>query len=408
MVIEIKPVTIVGNSIAESVGLKGKNKPDDILTIKKLLNGIAPENGGADGTLDESDLSDSDDSMDPLIVAIFVFQRAQPGLLHDGRVDPEKNTIKRMRAFFKKSKGGGVEVPLTIQPDGPIFGPCDARGFSAAKLRHDGENWSGFDGSAPIRQMVPVGQTRTLRVKGTGGTAVFFQLDSPKAVIIDSTSDTVTISGRVEGEADLIVKIEGQRPTFVRLLVRGVSSIPIDVVHLGRAPLANGLMIATQRSVAGGITRIFGSQANLTFTSGTSKIVETVMTEGRLITIDPAKNLSIRSATAGPQRAEQEFRFGDLKQHVSNGRAVTMFISAKIIDDEDPSVLGRGSPGERMLWFNPMKGGFNTALVPAHEVGHSLGMDHITAPRNELFLMHRNTQPNNIIIPCETLVQLKP
>jgi hypothetical protein len=231
MVINPKPVNVIGFSIAEPVGLGGSNQSDDIFVVKTLLNRIAPKDGGADETLDVSNLSSSPDAMEPLIDAILVFQRAQPGLMHDGRVDPEKNTIKRMRSLSNRRKGGGVDQNVSIMPDGPIFGPCDSRGFSAAELRLNGDEWSGFDPFAPVRQMVPVGKMRKLRVRGTNDTAVGFVLNSSKASIVEQTNDTVTVAGLLEGEADLIVPIEGQRPTSARLLVRGSSSIAIDVVR---------------------------------------------------------------------------------------------------------------------------------------------------------------------------------
>lgn len=143
MVINLKPINVIGFSIAESVGLKGSNQPDDIFVIKTLLNGIAPQDGGADGTLDINDLTNTPEAMEPVIDAILVFQNAHTGLLHDGRVDPEKNTIKRMRLMFNRRKGGGLDVNLTITPDGPIFDHVmraasvpQGSGWSATNGRH--------------------------------------------------------------------------------------------------------------------------------------------------------------------------------------------------------------------------------------------------------------------------------
>jgi hypothetical protein len=410
MVINLKPVNIIGFSIVQPVGLNAPNQPDDIFTIKTLLNGIAPDDGGADGTLDVSDLSNSPAAMEPLITAIILFQRTQPGLIRDGRVDPERNSIKRMRSLFNRRRGGSVDLNVSITPDGPIFGPCDARGFSAARLGLAGEDWSRFDAFAPVRQMVPVGGTRKLRVKGANGTTVGFALNSPsipKASIVAQTDDTVTVAGHLDGETDLIVTIEGQRPVPIRLVVRRSATVAIDMVHLGQAPLAQGLMIGTQREITGTVSRIFENQANLTFTPGTTRIVASVRSEGRDVAIDPNRPLIIRDGF-GPPSAAQDIRFDDLKTLVTNRAAVTMVISAQLIDGENPAVLGRGETNGRILWFNPMKSGFNTAIIPAHEIGHSLGLGHITTRNNAGFLMNPEVQPNNFIIPCETLVQLRP
>jgi hypothetical protein len=326
--------------------------------------------------------------------------------VHDGRVDPEKHTIKRLRALFNRRKGGSVDLNVRITPDGPIFGPCDTRGFSAAKLKLGaGGEWSEFDARAPVRQMVPIGEQRTLRVKGTNDSAVTFVLDSQIARIVSQTNDTVTVVGSNEGQVDMDIRVEGQsQSTPVRLLVRRASSIAVDVVHLGAAPLANGFMIATQRSVVGTITQIYKHQANVTFTAGTQRIVDTVSG----VRIDPNKPLRIR-ATIGPPAAEQEIRFDDLVPLIADSKAVTMFISAQLADPDNPNVAGRGSQDDRILWFNPMSpGSFNSNIVPAHEIGHALGLQHITTSNNSAFLMNPVVQANNIIIPCETLVQLNP
>lgn len=73
------------------------------------------------------------------------------------------------------------------------------------------------------------------------------------------------------------------------------------------------------------------------------------------------------------------------------------------------SVGLKGAPNGRMLWFNPLTpGSANTNILPAHEIGHSLGMNHITTKNNAGFLMNPTIQPNNFIIPAETLIELNP
>ncbi|MFO1083166.1 MAG: hypothetical protein U1E21_01265 [Reyranellaceae bacterium] len=410
MVFNLKPVTVFGFTIERPVGRGGKNQPDDIFVVKTLLNGIAGKEGGADGSLDTSDLSSSPEAMEPLIEAIVVFQAEQAGLFHDGRVDPEKNTIKRMRALFKQSKGGSLDL-ITIAPDGPIVGPCDAHGFSAARLKtNGGADWTAFDASAPVRQMIPVGRTRKLRVGGPRGTLARFFLPGSVATIIDSTSTTVTVLGLREGEAALTVAVEGQSPAALRLLVRGPSSVPLDIVHLGAAPAAAALMASAQRSVLGAVNRIFVNQANLTFTPGTTRGAERIRTDGREVVIDPSRTILIRRFPVGPPRDTHEIRFGDLRTLVTDPKAVTMIVSAQLRAAEKASVVAQAELRNKLLWFNPANPGprFNTFATPAHEIGHSLGLGHIVTPNSGLFLVHKSVAPNNFIIPCETLVQLAP
>jgi hypothetical protein len=44
--------------------------------------------------------------------------------------------------------------------------------------------------------------------------------------------------------------------------------------------------------------------------------------------------------------------------------------------------------------------------LPSHEIGHSLGLVHINAPKKETFLMHPVIQLNNTVIPSDTLEDL--
>ena len=49
---------------------------------------------------------------------------------------------------------------------------------------------------------------------------------------------------------------------------------------------------------------------------------------------------------------------------------------------------------------------YDFQTVVTHELGHALGLGHITTKNNISFLMNPTIQPNNLIIPCETLIQL--
>jgi len=48
----------------------------------------------------------------------------------------------------------------------------------------------------------------------------------------------------------------------------------------------------------------------------------------------------------------------------------------------------------------------SSLTLPSHEIRHSLGLVHITAPKNETFLMHPVIQLNNTVIPSDTLEDL--
>lgn len=409
MVVTLREVTVIGFSIAEPVGVASRNQPDDIFVIKTLLNGIAAGDGGADGTLDMSDNSGSDEVMEPVIEAILSFQKSQPGLLHDGRVDPEKNTIKRMRSLFKRPRGGATQGRLLVRPDGPIVGPCDAAGFSAARLKSDGSDWSSTDPTAPIRQMVPVGKTRRLRVDRSHGARMTAAAitDGAIATILDTTDDTVTVVGGGAGETDLRISFIGHTDVVVRLLVRAAVAIPIDVVHLGQSPLADPIALNTQKTVTTIVSRIFENQANVTFTAGTKRTVGSIVDGGTTTPIDGSKPIRVMVGI-GPMREGQGVHFDQLRTLVTNARAVTMVVSNFFVDDESEGIAGRGDLNRRILWFNPLKGlGSNAATLPAHEIGHSLGMNHVTvAAINRGFLMNPVLQSNNFIIPCETLTEL--
>src|SRR4051812_14105906 len=77
-------------SISASVGYGGANRPDDVLTIQDLLNGVGPESGGPAPSLEVDGLVGQ-----LTIGAINRFQSKQFGW-SDGRVDPGANTIRRL------------------------------------------------------------------------------------------------------------------------------------------------------------------------------------------------------------------------------------------------------------------------------------------------------------------------
>lgn len=80
-------------SLSASVGEGGGNRAPDVLTIQRLLNSIDPSAGGPHERLEEDGQCGSRTKS-----AILRFQQTHvPQLLADGRVDPDKNTWKKLR-----------------------------------------------------------------------------------------------------------------------------------------------------------------------------------------------------------------------------------------------------------------------------------------------------------------------
>lgn len=88
-------------SISASVGVGGRNLPDDVRTVQRLLNGVTPANGGP---------------VPPLAVdgfvgpktngAITAFQRKHFPF-HDGRVDPGGPTLRKLGELSSNAKQAG-------------------------------------------------------------------------------------------------------------------------------------------------------------------------------------------------------------------------------------------------------------------------------------------------------------
>ena len=75
-------------TISASVGQNGRNKQPDVLAIQHALNGIPPAKGGPLPPLKEDGIAGP-----KTIGAIVKFQRANSGLIVDGRVDAAGPTL---------------------------------------------------------------------------------------------------------------------------------------------------------------------------------------------------------------------------------------------------------------------------------------------------------------------------
>ncbi|MEX2186686.1 MAG: hypothetical protein WD875_07830 [Pirellulales bacterium] len=109
-------------SISQSVGrMGGKNLPDDVVTVKKLLNGVSPDNGGP-----TTPLSVASVHCDPkTIEAIQKFQLKHFGWKGaDGRVDPDGPTIAKLNELSNASGLPQPFPPPTPTPGGENLPGC--------------------------------------------------------------------------------------------------------------------------------------------------------------------------------------------------------------------------------------------------------------------------------------------
>lgn len=113
--------------IKRSVGAGGANAPDDVLAVQRLLNGVAPEDGGPVPLLAEDKL------VGPLTTgAIKRFQTEQKLKVVDSRVDPGGPTIKRLNEV---SAPGRRAIAMLRALLGGAVPPADSLGALPAAAR---------------------------------------------------------------------------------------------------------------------------------------------------------------------------------------------------------------------------------------------------------------------------------
>jgi hypothetical protein len=94
-------------SLSGSVGEGGQNRPADVLEVQERLNAIATDAGGPIQQLAEDGICGGYTK-----AAILKFQRRWPELLKDGRIDPDKNTWKKLVSRSVEFEFASAGTPL--------------------------------------------------------------------------------------------------------------------------------------------------------------------------------------------------------------------------------------------------------------------------------------------------------
>lgn len=404
-------------NLTSSVGRGGVNRPQDVATVKTLLNKISSEQGGADGTLNEDDSSSNGEDFRRLVKAIEIFQDKNLGNLFkpDGLVERDRNTHKSLIRLSHRSLMS-LDDDVGFIPQGGIFRDTDGQGYSRAGLtRPDLEDWTLRDASLPPIQMVPVGGQRVLKLGGTINNFSFFEfvVDGlvPGVVAITKVDGpSVTLEGRIPGTATLrAVGISGAGPS-IRLVVRRRVAIKVNCFHLGNVQSQGGER-RFQDSLKS-ITKLYKPQANIDFIEGKTGLI--TMLNGR--TIDPKKPILDfgRIALETPRIAEGKDQVFSMRRMLdscedTSPTTLNVFVSDNIFAAGNQDVLGKGASGQSIAWFNTKRtfGIVQDFVIPAHEMGHCLGFHHITAKNSDTYLMGERVSFNAMRIPADTVVELR-
>lgn len=409
------PSMINALDIDWSVGNDAVNDPDDVARVKTMLNGVLLTDGGAEGALNPEDKSNSGPDFERMAFAIARFQALNfPGQFEpDGRIEPDRKTIKKLRVLYAQQKVPPPQV-LGIAPLIPVGGDADDMGFSAAHLVRPPPrelDWIRRNPEVPVTQMVPMDEERTLVLTfGSPATARFSVEDEDIAFVKSTLLNIVTIKGRNPGKTFLFCMVGAFIAFKVQLIVRRSITKVVDVVHIGAPANANApqLFLSNMLPLA---SRMFEQQANIRFTPGSSRSITASLLDGRPFSIGPGKFFILNDGEFLPH-GEQGSRWTDLEMLVRDRNAITAFIGPEV-RDLDPKIGGRAELGGRKCWFKTTYDGsfaLHPEALPAHELGHTLGLRDIKSPPDSDYVMCGSgggaILNRHLKIPSETLDDL--
>ncbi len=409
----LKEVTIVAFEILGSVGISGDNHADDIITVKTLLNGISPENGGAFGSLDEKDGTAAGADFERMTEAIKIFQltKLKAFFIPDGLVSPSRRTIRALREeFLKRNARPKDEVGIFSVKSTEVLG-----GFSKERLKPFGSGKNRkyiIDRNGPLSQMVPLGGSKSLLVSAGNLGLLRFTIDDQNIARILSQSVTsagtiLTVTGVSDGKTFLSFFVNGNLTERCALIVRPSGSVTVNF-HFVRDARGRGSQVQAGAGAAlvQGLNSIYQSQTNLKFKLGLERNIDTI--NGRSVDFEAQFILDDEEKGIIPRGSEQIFKesefFGEstaLQLHIN------MFLIHRLRVARNQKFRGIAASSRRLCWVDTefSFGGDirNRLVLLAHEIGHTLGLVHIGLPEA---LMFQNPDVNNVLIPSETLEDL--
>jgi hypothetical protein len=309
-----------------------------------------------------------------------------------------------------------------VSSPNPMFGDTDRFGFSLARLAQGpDDDWSRRDPRLPACQMVPLGATRLLIFTLFGGEGeVNFEFNGPGVCsIVRVTSSeaenggrriSVIVRGLRPAETELSLRLDLRRVVTVKLIVRNRRQRSLSVVHLGPV-LTPGDDTYILDNLMPILNWIFEPQVNLSLTRGWSRIEPKLpLNDSRTAWTapDPKQDLYILDQGQQAPKGAAFMYWRDLYQFGRGGDLV-IFCGPNLKDVRDPHAVGVGVFNTGRCWVNigrhsrHSQGGALT-MIAAHELAHSIGSHHISAPKSQHYLM--TSLPlawGQVAIPSETL-----